>query len=63
MGAFCVFGATMAEIRFLIDDAGPSARTFLFGNGADATMEAPFMATVATGLARRGVRVGRFEFA
>jgi len=53
----------MAEIEFLIDEAGPLAPTFLFGHGAGATMEAPFMATVATGLARRGVRVARFEFA
>ncbi|WP_412555632.1 alpha/beta family hydrolase [Shimia sp. MIT1388] len=53
----------MAEIEFLINEAGRSAPTFLFGHGAGATMEAPFMATVATGLARRGVRVARFEFA
>ncbi len=53
----------MAEIEFLIDEADPLAPTFLFGHGAGATMDAPFMATVAKGLARRGVRVARFEFA
>lgn len=53
----------MAEIDFLIDEAGPSAPTYLFAHGAGATMDAPFMATVATGLAQRGVRVARFEFA
>lgn len=57
------FGVTMAELEFLIDEAGPSAPTFLFGHGAGATMDAPFMATVAKGLAQRGVRVARFEFA
>jgi len=53
----------MAEIEFLMDEAGPSAPTFLFAHGAGATMEAPFMGEIARGLARRGVRVARFEFA
>lgn len=53
----------MDEIEFLIEEAGPSAPTFLFAHGAGVTMEAPFMHSIATGLAQRGVRVARFEFA
>lgn len=52
----------MAEIAFLMDEAGLTAPTFLFAHGAGATMEAPFMEFIATGLAQRGVRVARFEF-
>ncbi len=53
----------MSEIEFLIDEAGPSTPTFLFAHGAGATMEATFMSSVAAELAKRGVRVARFEFA
>ncbi|WP_270727110.1 alpha/beta family hydrolase [Shimia sp. Alg240-R146] len=53
----------MTEIDFLIEDGGPAAPTFLFAHGAGATMDAPFMASVAKGLSRRGIRVVRFEFA
>ncbi len=53
----------MAEIEFLLEGGGPSAPTFLFAHGAGATMEAPFMKTIAAGVAQRGIRVARFEFA
>ncbi|WP_294223433.1 alpha/beta family hydrolase [uncultured Shimia sp.] len=54
----------MTEIEFLIEGGeGPAAPTFLFAHGAGATMDAPFMTMVAEGLAARGIRVARFEFA
>ncbi|KPA21400.1 Alpha/beta hydrolase family protein [Shimia sp. SK013] len=53
----------MTEIDFLIEDGGPTAPTFLFSHGAGATMDAPFMTSIAQGLARRGIRVARFDFA
>lgn len=54
----------MTEVEFLIEEGeGPAAPTFLFAHGAGATMDAPFMTMVAEGLAARGTRVARFEFA
>ncbi|MEQ9491872.1 MAG: alpha/beta fold hydrolase [Alphaproteobacteria bacterium] len=37
-------------------------RVFVFAHGAGAPMDSGFMETVATGLARHGIRVLRFEF-
>jgi predicted alpha/beta-hydrolase family hydrolase len=46
---------------FLFD--GPNAAiTIVLAHGAGAAMDSPFMNTVATGLARAGIRVARFEF-
>lgn len=51
-------------VTFLTDEgASPDAPTFLFAHGSGVGMDAPFMATVAAGLAERGLRVARFEFA
>lgn len=51
-------------VTFLTDEgAKPEAPTFLFAHGSGVGMDAPFMATVAAGLAERGLRVARFEFA
>ncbi len=46
---------------FLIDGTGEKG-TFLFAHGAGAGMESDFMVAFATGLAKRGFRVARFEF-
>ncbi|MBO9406463.1 alpha/beta hydrolase [Shimia sp. R9_1] len=53
----------MTAPEFLINPAGKGAPTFVFAHGAGIGMEAPFMTTVAEGLAARGVQVARFEFA
>jgi predicted alpha/beta-hydrolase family hydrolase len=46
----------------LIDGDAKADRTFIFAHGAGGAMDAPFMNTVARGLAARGIRVARFEF-
>ncbi len=57
----------MAPIEFLFDE--PSGESPLYtpcmvvlAHGAGAPMDTPFMATLADGLARLGLRVARFEF-
>src|ERR1700687_1156865 len=47
---------------FLVDGEERSPITFVFAHGAGGPMDSPFMKTVAAGLAKRGVRVVRFEF-
>lgn len=46
----------------LIDAAEHAAATLLLAHGAGAPMDSPFMAAIATGLVRHGLRVVRFEF-
>lgn len=48
---------------FRIDGAGPGRTTVLLAHWAGAAMDTPFMTAVADGLAARGLRVARFEFA
>lgn len=47
----------------LIDGPAGAAATLLLAHGAGAPMDSPFMAAMAAGLAARGWRVVRFEFA
>lgn len=47
----------------LIDGPDDASRTFVFAHGAGGAMDTPWMTNVARGLAARGVRVVRFEFA
>ncbi|MDA5558280.1 alpha/beta family hydrolase [Shimia sp. MMG029] len=53
----------MAPINFLVDGARTDAPTLVFAHGAGMPMDAPYMNTVAQGLAQAGLRVVRFEFA
>jgi len=43
-------------------DGPADAPTLVLAHGAGAPMDSPFLATMAAGLAERGVRVARFEF-
>ena len=47
---------------FLFDGNESAARTVVLAHGAGAPMDSSFMATIAQGLAERGLRVVRFEF-
>ncbi|WP_172332654.1 alpha/beta family hydrolase [Mangrovicoccus sp. HB161399] len=51
----------MTEFRF--DGDLPGRTTVLLAHGAGAGMDTPFMTAIAEGLAARGLRVARFEFA
>ncbi|WP_375686973.1 alpha/beta family hydrolase [Pseudooceanicola sp. LIPI14-2-Ac024] len=53
----------MDAVEFLIDGDGPGRVTILLAHGSGSTMDTPWMDTVAAGLAGRGLRVARFEFA
>jgi predicted alpha/beta-hydrolase family hydrolase len=53
----------MAEIDFLLDGDSPGRTTVLLAHGAGAAMDTPFMTAIAEGLAARGLRAARFEFA
>lgn len=46
----------------LVDGPGDAAWTVALAHGAGAPMDSPFLTEVAAGLARRGIRVVRFEF-
>ncbi len=46
----------------LLLDGPADAPTLVLAHGAGAPMDSPFLATMAAGLAERGVRVARFEF-
>lgn len=46
----------------LLLDGPADAPTLVLAHGAGAPMDSPFLATMAAGLAKRGVRVARFEF-
>jgi len=52
----------LAAMDLLIDGDDSAARTFLFAHGAGGPMKSAFMAEVARGIAKNGVRVVRFEF-
>lgn len=45
-----------------IIDNGSGGPTLILAHGAGSPMDSPFMNTIATGLADRGLRVVRFEF-
>src|SRR5207237_1376102 len=47
---------------FLTDGPDDAESTFVFAHGAGGAMDTPFMTNVARGLAKRGIRVVRFEF-
>ncbi len=47
---------------FLFDGAGDGAPLVVLAHGAGAGMDSPFMATIAAGLAARGLTCVRFEF-
>ncbi|HEX9648321.1 MAG TPA: alpha/beta family hydrolase [Alphaproteobacteria bacterium] len=46
----------------LVGGPGAAAPTLVLAHGAGAPMDSPFMTAIAAALARRGVRVARFEF-
>jgi len=52
----------LAAMDLLIDGDDSAARTFLFAHGAGGPIKSAFMAEVARGIAKNGVRVVRFEF-
>ena len=52
----------LAAMDLLIDGDDSAARTFIFAHGAGGPMKSAFMAEVARGIAKNGVRVVRFEF-
>ncbi len=53
----------MSEPKFLLNGDVPGRATLLLAHGAGAAMDTPFMTAMAEGLAARGLRVVRFEFA
>jgi len=52
----------LAAMDLLIDGDDSAARTFIFAHGAGGPMKSAFMADVARGIAKNGIRVVRFEF-
>jgi predicted alpha/beta-hydrolase family hydrolase len=52
----------MREGDLLIDGPKNSTATVVLAHGAGATMDSPFMNTIAEGLAKTDIRVVRFEF-
>lgn len=52
----------MTDYSFLIDGPKTASITLVLAHGAGAPMDAPFMNTIAQGVADAGVRVVRFEF-
>lgn len=50
-------------VDFLLNGDAPGRPTVLLAHGAGAHMDTPWMSAVAEGLAARGLRVARFEFA
>jgi hypothetical protein len=52
----------MKDGDLLIDGPKNATATVVLAHGAGATMDSPFMNTIAEGLAKARVRVGRFEF-
>ena len=47
---------------YLIDGPADASHTYVFAHGAGGPMNAPFMNTIARGVAANGIRVVRFEF-
>lgn len=47
---------------YLIDGLPGASHTYVFAHGAGGAMDAPFMNTIARGVAANGIRVVRFEF-
>ncbi len=52
----------MESTSLIVDGPANAPVTFVFAHGAGAGMESDFMAAFATGLAKSGLRVVRFEF-
>ena len=53
----------MSGVKFLCDGPRDAQTTLVLAHGAGAPMDSPFMAGIAEGLAQKGQRVLRFEFA
>lgn len=51
-----------ASPQLLVDGPKDAEWTIALAHGAGAAMDTPFMSTLASGLAKRGFRVARFEF-
>jgi len=49
--------------EFLVEGPGDARHVVVLAHGAGAPMDSPFMNRVSAGLAARGIRVARFEFA
>ena len=49
--------------EFLVEGPGDARHIVVLAHGAGAPMDSPFMNRVSAGLASRGIRVARFEFA
>src|SRR5262249_22317424 len=49
-------------LSVLLDDPGPARACYVLAHGAGAGMTHPFLATVARGLADRGIAVLRYQF-
>jgi predicted alpha/beta-hydrolase family hydrolase len=54
--------ALPADPELLFDGPTDASRTIVLAHGAGAGMDSPFMEFFATGLAKRGFRVVRFEY-
>jgi uncharacterized protein len=54
--------AMHSDPEFMFDGPSDASRTIVFAHGAGASMDTPFMNFFATGLAKSGFRVVRFEF-
>ena len=52
----------MEQAEFLVEGPSNASLTLVLAHGAGASMDSPFMTTVAEGLADRDLRVVRFEF-
>ncbi|MFW8637501.1 alpha/beta family hydrolase [Cribrihabitans pelagius] len=64
MGAVPVSGGhNIGGVHFLLNGDEAGRATVLLAHGAGAAMDTAFMAAIAEGLAARGLRVARFEFA
>jgi len=55
-------GSDAASPHLLWNDSEDGRTTLVLAHGAGQPMDSPFMETVSTGLASRGIRVARFEF-
>lgn len=52
----------MSLPQFLLNGSPAAPHRLLLAHGAGAGSDSPFLETIATGLAERGIYVGRFEF-
>ena len=53
---------TTGNIKFLFDGPEEADVTVILAHGAGVSMDSPFMTGFAEGIAKRGLRVARFEF-